>query len=61
VHEAAPAWVRPQLTRRREQPVHPISWGSGRFSGVARDAQFLAEQVELRMNALAEQNGRSAT
>ncbi|MGY6251221.1 MSMEG_0569 family flavin-dependent oxidoreductase [Bosea thiooxidans] len=37
------------------------SWGSGRFSGVARDAQFLAEQVELRMNALAEQNGRSAT
>jgi putative flavoprotein involved in K+ transport len=24
------------------------TWGSGRFSGVARDALFLAEQIEAR-------------
>jgi putative flavoprotein involved in K+ transport len=27
------------------------SWGSGRFSGVARDAQYLAEQIERRVLA----------
>lgn len=27
------------------------TWGSGRFSGIARDAQFLAECVEARHNA----------
>ena len=24
------------------------TWGSGRFSGVARDAQHIAEQIEMR-------------
>ena len=24
------------------------TWGSGRFSGVARDAQYIAEQIEAR-------------
>jgi putative flavoprotein involved in K+ transport len=25
------------------------TWGSGRFSGVARDALYLAEQIEARL------------
>jgi len=25
------------------------TWGSGRFSGIARDAQFVAEQIELQV------------
>ncbi|TWD87247.1 putative flavoprotein involved in K+ transport [Variovorax beijingensis] len=29
------------------------TWGSGRFSGVARDAEFLAEAIEERKNAAA--------
>jgi putative flavoprotein involved in K+ transport len=29
------------------------SWGSGRFSGVARDAQYLAEQIERMAQAAA--------
>lgn len=31
------------------------TWGSGRFSGVARDALFVAEQIEKRGSAAAEQ------
>ena len=27
------------------------TWGSGRFSGVARDALYLAEQIESRCEA----------
>jgi putative flavoprotein involved in K+ transport len=26
------------------------TWGSGRFSGVARDALFLAEQIDAALN-----------
>jgi putative flavoprotein involved in K+ transport len=26
------------------------SWGSGRFSGVARDAEYLAEHIKARQN-----------
>ena len=29
----------------------PHTWGSGRFSGVARDARYLAEQIEARRAA----------
>jgi putative flavoprotein involved in K+ transport len=29
------------------------TWGSGRFSGVARDAEFLAAAIEERKNAAA--------
>src|SRR5690606_39172207 len=29
------------------------TWGSGRFSGVARDAQYLAEQIEATAQAAA--------
>ena len=27
------------------------TWGSGRFSGVARDAEFLAERIAARASA----------
>jgi putative flavoprotein involved in K+ transport len=32
------------------------TWGSGRFSGVARDAQYLAEKIEARAGAQAPAN-----
>ena len=36
------------------------SWGSGRFSGVARDAEFLAEDIETRLARASDRAGRSA-
>ena len=36
------------------------SWGSGRFSGVARDAEFLADDIETRLTRASERAGRSA-
>jgi putative flavoprotein involved in K+ transport len=27
------------------------TWGSGRFSGVARDAEYLAEQIKARFGS----------
>ena len=36
------------------------TWGSGRFSGVARDALYLAEQIEARCEAPAPQSETAA-
>jgi len=36
------------------------TWGSGRFSGVARDAQYLAEQIEARHAPLGARSGEQA-
>ena len=36
------------------------TWGSGRFSGVARDALYLAEQIEARCEAPAQQSEAAA-
>jgi putative flavoprotein involved in K+ transport len=36
------------------------SWGSGRFSGVARDAEFLADDIETRLTRASDRAGRSA-
>jgi len=32
------------------------TWGSGRFSGVARDAEYLAEHIEARVGLTAQRN-----